>query len=77
MIPSKNHAIIVSALKHAAPYIRLFKRTGLRFVREDVAAGFEHEHLALEEPDVGRCMFQRRDDDRVVLARDHDPALNI
>ncbi len=26
MIPSKNHAIIVSALKHAAPYIRLFKR---------------------------------------------------
>lgn len=26
MNSSKNHAIIVSALKHAAPYIRLFKR---------------------------------------------------
>ncbi len=26
MTASKNHAIIVSALKHAAPYIRLFKR---------------------------------------------------
>ena len=26
MKASKNHAVIVSALKHAAPYIRLFKK---------------------------------------------------